>query len=152
MLPQTLVPRLSKAGWSCQVDALSASRGVSLYIDFHSNGQYILWRKLPIVRIDPRRYINAYTLTAYGYDCAVVAPDDAALSTMASRAASVIRGVSGTAYTIGNACRALYTTTGDSTDYIHGIAKYKYTYTFELRDKRTFLLPVSQIQLTCRET
>ncbi|KAF6804433.1 zinc carboxypeptidase a [Colletotrichum musicola] len=121
-------------GLKAQVDALSASRGIRFYIDFHSYGQYILW--------------------PYGYDCNYVAPDDAALRTMAQRGASGIRGVSGTSYTIGNACRALYATTGDSTDYIHGVAKSTYTYTLELRDRGTygFSLPASQIQATVRET
>jgi zinc carboxypeptidase len=73
---------------------------------------------------------------------------------MANRGATAIRGVSGTSYTIGNACRALYATTGDSTDYIHGVAKSTYTYTLELRDKGAsgFSLPASQIQPTVRET
>ncbi|KAF6827546.1 zinc carboxypeptidase a [Colletotrichum plurivorum] len=121
-------------GLKAQVDTLSASRGIRFYIDFHSYGQYILW--------------------PYGYDCNYVAPDDAALRTMAQRGATGIRGVSGTSYTIGNACRALYATTGDSTDYIHGVAKSTYTYTLELRDRGTygFSLPASQIQATVRET
>ncbi|KAF6801012.1 zinc carboxypeptidase a [Colletotrichum sojae] len=121
-------------GLKAQVDALSASRGIRFYIDFHSYGQYILW--------------------PYGYDCNYVGPGDAALRTMAQRGATGIRGVSGSSYTIGNACRALYATTGDSTDYIHGVAKSTYTYTLELRDRGTygFSLPASQIQATVRET
>ncbi|GKT93158.1 zinc carboxypeptidase [Colletotrichum tofieldiae] len=121
-------------GLKAQVDSLSASKGITLYLDIHSYGQYILW--------------------PFGYDCNYVAPDDAALRALAQRGATGIRGVSGTSYTIGNACRALYATTGDSTDYIHGVAKSKYTYTIELRDKGTygFSLPASQIQPTVRET
>ncbi|KAM5348961.1 hypothetical protein ACJ41O_008784 [Fusarium nematophilum] len=122
------------AGLKAQVDKLSSGQGIRMYLDIHSYGQYILW--------------------PYGYDCNFVAPDDAALQSMASRGASAIRSVSGTSYTIGNACRALYATTGDSTDYIHGVAKSKFTYTLELRDTGTygFALPASQIQPTCRET
>ncbi|TDZ61202.1 Metallocarboxypeptidase A [Colletotrichum trifolii] len=121
-------------GLKAQVDSLSAGRGIRFYIDFHSYGQYILW--------------------PFGYDCSYVAPDDAALQTMAQTGATGIRGVSGTSYTIGNACRALYATTGDSTDYVHGVAKSTYTYTLELRDRGTygFSLPASQIQATVRET
>lgn len=72
---------------------------------------------------------------------------------MAQRGANAIRGVSGTQYTIGNACRALYATTGDSTDYVHGVAKSTYTYTIELRDtgRYGFALPANQIQPTVRE-
>ncbi|KDN70901.1 putative zinc carboxypeptidase [Colletotrichum sublineola] len=122
-------------GLKAQIDSLSASNlGITLYLDIHSYGQYILW--------------------PFGYDCNYVAPDDAALRALAQRGATGIRGVSGTSYTIGNACRALYATTGDSTDYIHGVAKSKYTYTLELRDRGTygFSLPASQIQPTVRET
>ncbi|OHE96866.1 zinc carboxypeptidase, partial [Colletotrichum orchidophilum] len=121
-------------GLKAQIDSLSASRGITLYLDVHSYGQYILW--------------------PYGYDCKYVAPDDAALQTLAQRGATAIRGVSGTSYTIGNACRALYATTGDSTDYIHGVAKSKYTYTIELRDRGSygFSLPASQISATVKET
>ncbi|EFQ31075.1 zinc carboxypeptidase [Colletotrichum graminicola] len=122
-------------GLKAQIDSLSASQGgITLYLDIHSYGQYILW--------------------PFGYDCNYVAPDDAALRALAQRGATGIRGVSGTSYTIGNACRALYATTGDSTDYIHGVAKSKYTYTLELRDRGTygFSLPASQIQPTVRET
>ncbi|KAK2046379.1 zinc carboxypeptidase [Colletotrichum somersetense] len=121
-------------GLKAQIDSLAASKGIVMYLDIHSYGQYILW--------------------PFGYDCNYVAPDDSALRTMAQRGATGIRGVSGTSYTIGNACRALYATTGDSTDYIHGVAKSKYTYTIELRDRGTygFSLPASQIQPTVRET
>jgi hypothetical protein len=93
-------------------------------------------------------------IKAYGYDCSYVAPDEAALSALATKAATAIQGVAGTRYTTGNSCRALYATTGDSTDYIHAIGKSNYTYTYELRDTGTygFSLPASQIQATVRET
>ncbi|KAK1594166.1 zinc carboxypeptidase [Colletotrichum navitas] len=118
-------------GLKAQIDSLSS---ITMFLDIHSYGQYILW--------------------PFGYDCNYVAPDDAALRALAQRGATGIRGVSGTSYTIGNACRALYATTGDSTDYVHGVAKSKYTYTIELRDRGTygFSLPASQIQPTVRET
>ncbi|KAM0304161.1 hypothetical protein ACHAPM_002233 [Fusarium culmorum] len=117
-----------------QIDSLAAGRGISFYVDFHSYGQYILW--------------------PYGYDCSVVAPEETALSSVASRINAGIRGQSGLSYTAGNSCRALYATTGDSIDYVQGVAKAKYAYTIELRDKGTygFSLPASQIQPTVRET
>lgn len=91
---------------------------------------------------------------AYGYDCKVVAPEEAALSSVAAKINTGIRGQSGLSYTTGNSCRALYATTGDSIDYVQGVAKAKYAYTIELRDKGTygFSLPASQIQPTVRET
>jgi hypothetical protein len=91
---------------------------------------------------------------AFGYDCSFVAPDDSALNNMASIGANAVRSNSGTRYTIGNACRALYATTGDSTDYIHGVGGSTYTYTMELRDTGTygFSLPASQIKPTVTET
>lgn len=35
------------AGAKAQVDQLSSGRGIRFYIDFHSYGQYILWREYP---------------------------------------------------------------------------------------------------------
>ncbi|KAM0354932.1 hypothetical protein ACHAPU_000771 [Fusarium lateritium] len=117
-----------------QIDSVAAGKGLTFYVDFHSYGQYILW--------------------PYGYDCSVVAPEETALSAIATRINNGIRGQSGQSYTTGNSCRALYATTGDSLDYIQGVAKAKYSYTIELRDKGTygFSLPASQISATVKET
>lgn len=117
-----------------QIDTLAAGKGITFYVDFHSYGQYILW--------------------PYGYDCSVVSPEEAALSALATRLNNGIKAQSGNSYTTGNSCRALYATTGDSLDYIQGVAKAKYSYTIELRDKGTygFSLPANQIQPTVRET
>ncbi|CVK85487.1 related to carboxypeptidase A [Fusarium proliferatum] len=117
-----------------QIDSLAAGRGITFYVDFHSYGQYVLW--------------------PYGYDCSFVAPEEAALKTVGTRITNAIRSNSGQTYTAGNSCRALYATTGDSLDYIQGVAKAKYSYTIELRDRGTygFSLPASQIQATVRET
>ncbi|KAM0233533.1 hypothetical protein ACHAP5_010409 [Fusarium lateritium] len=117
-----------------QVDTLAAGKGITFYVDFHSYGQYILW--------------------PYGYDCSVVSPEEAALSALATRLNNGIKANSGNSYTTGNSCRALYATTGDSLDYVQGVAKAKYSYTIELRDKGTygFSLPANQIQPTVRET
>lgn len=91
---------------------------------------------------------------AYGYDCNVVVHNDAQHSNLATRAASAIRAVSGTSYTTGPACRTLYATTGDSTDYTDGVGNVTYSYTYELRDtgRYGFALPANQIQPTVRET
>ncbi|CCT67814.1 carboxypeptidase A4 [Fusarium proliferatum] len=117
-----------------QIDSLAAGKGITFYVDFHSYGQYVLW--------------------PYGYDCSFVAPEEAALKTVGTRITNAIRSNSGQTYTAGNSCRALYATTGDSLDYIQGVAKAKYSYTIELRDRGTygFSLPASQIQATVRET
>ncbi|KZM20888.1 uncharacterized protein EKO05_0006328 [Ascochyta rabiei] len=121
-------------GLVAQVQSLKNSRGIRLYIDVHSYGQYILW--------------------PYGYDCSLRAENDAQHRTLATNAASAIRAVSGTAYTIGPSCSTLYATTGSSTDYTDVTGNATYSYTYELRDKCTygFALPANQIQPTVRET
>ncbi|KAH8602719.1 hypothetical protein B0O99DRAFT_604044 [Bisporella sp. PMI_857] len=121
-------------GLIAHANSLRDSKGIHLYIDIHSYGQYILW--------------------PFGYDCNYVAPNDAALNALASKAAAAIRAVSGTTYTIGNSCRALYATTGSAPDYLHGVANATYAYTYELRDTGTygFQLPASQISPTVKET
>ncbi|KAF2749202.1 hypothetical protein M011DRAFT_399384 [Sporormia fimetaria CBS 119925] len=121
-------------GLVSQVQSLKNSRGIRLYLDIHSYGQYILW--------------------PYGYNCNLRAENDAAHRTIASAAATAIRGVFGTAYTIGPSCSTLYATTGSSTDYTDVTGNATYSYTYELRDKGTngFVLPASQIQPTVRET
>lgn len=117
-----------------QLQSLKASRGIRLYIDFHSYGQYILW--------------------PYGYSCTARAENDAAHRTIATNAAAAIRAVSGTRYTIGPSCSTLYATTGSSTDYTDVTANATYSYTYELRDTGAngFVLPASQIQPTVVET
>ncbi|KAF2258954.1 hypothetical protein CC78DRAFT_525474 [Lojkania enalia] len=121
-------------GLVAHVNSLRDSKGLTLYIDFHSYGQYILW--------------------PYGYNCNVVVDNDAQHRSLATRAASAIRAVSGTRYTIGPACSTLYATTGDSTDYTDAVGQSTYSYTYELRDTGNygFTLPASQIQPTIRET
>ncbi|KAF2866137.1 hypothetical protein BDV95DRAFT_213132 [Massariosphaeria phaeospora] len=121
-------------GLVAQVNALRDARGIRLYLDVHSYGQYILW--------------------PYGYDCSLRPDNDAKLRSLATSAASAIRAVSGTGYTIGPACSTLYATTGDSTDYTDVPGNATYSYTYELRDTGTygFSLPANQIQPTVRET
>lgn len=116
------------------VNTLRDSKGIKFYVDFHSYGQYILW--------------------PFGYDCSYYAPDDSALNALATKGRTALRAVSGTSYTIGNSCRALYATTGDSIDYVHGPGNSTYSYTIELRDTGSygFALPASQIQPTVKET
>ncbi|CAG5155662.1 uncharacterized protein ALTATR162_LOCUS3773 [Alternaria atra] len=121
-------------GIRAQIDSLRASRGIRLYLDVHSYGQYILW--------------------PYGYDCSLRAENDAQHRSIATRAQSAIRAVSGTAYTIGPSCSTLYATTGSSTDYTDVQGNATYSYTYELRDKGTFgfSLPANQIRPTVLET
>ncbi|KAF1935960.1 carboxypeptidase-like protein A1 precursor [Clathrospora elynae] len=121
-------------GLKAQVDSLKGSRGISLYLDVHSYGQYILW--------------------PYGYDCNLRAENDAQHRSIATRAQSAIRAVSGTAYTIGPSCSTLYATTGSSTDYTDVQGNATYSYTYELRDTGSygFTLPANQIKPTVVET
>ncbi|ORY13616.1 hypothetical protein BCR34DRAFT_663135 [Clohesyomyces aquaticus] len=121
-------------GMIAQVNQLRDSRGIRLYIDFHSYGQYILW--------------------PYGYDCSARTENDAAHRSIATGAASAISAVSGTRYTIGPSCSTLYATTESSTDSTDVTGNATYSYTYELWDTGTygFTLPVNQIQPTMRET
>ncbi|PSN61179.1 carboxypeptidase-like protein A1 precursor [Corynespora cassiicola Philippines] len=121
-------------GLVAQVNRLRDGRGIRLYLDVHSYGQYILW--------------------PYGYNCNIRPENEAQHRSLATAAASAIRAVSGTAYTIGGACSTLYATTGDSTDYTDVVGNATYSYTYELRDRGTygFVLPANQIQPTVRET
>jgi hypothetical protein len=103
----------------------------------------------------PSLYVQSNTpRRPYGYDCNARPENDAAHRTLATNAASAIRAVSGTAYTIGPSCSTLYATTGSSTDYTDVTGNATYSYTYELRDKGTygFSLPANQIQPTVRET
>ncbi|KAF2197694.1 hypothetical protein GQ43DRAFT_424031 [Delitschia confertaspora ATCC 74209] len=121
-------------GMMAQVTSLRDGKGLRLYIDFHSYGQYILW--------------------PYGYNCNLVVENDAQHRSLATAAAAAIKAVSGTAYTYGPSCSTLYATTGSSTDYTDVVGNATYSYTYELRDKGNsgFVLPVNQIQPTVRET
>ncbi|KAG8158425.1 hypothetical protein KVR01_011547 [Diaporthe batatas] len=121
-------------GLVAQILELKESSGISLYIDLHSYGQYILW--------------------AYGYDCDAIPENNAALSSAATAAKTAISGVSGTTYTIGRSCDTLYPTTGSSVDYVDAVGNATLSYTYELRDLGTygFVLPADQILPTAVET
>jgi murein tripeptide amidase MpaA len=121
-------------GLSAQVNQLRDSRGIRLYLDVHSYGQYILF--------------------PYGYDCSLRVENYAQHQSLATRAASAIKAVSGTSYTTGPSCSTLYATTGSSTDYTDVTGNATYSFTYELRDTGTygFTLPANQIQPTVRET
>lgn len=98
--------------------------------------------------------IADYYNSAYGYNCAATAENNAALQSLATAARTAIAGVSGTSYTIGKSCSTLYATTGSSVDYIDATGNATYSYTYELRDTGTygFVLPASQIRPTAVET
>ncbi|KAK3897671.1 putative carboxypeptidase precursor [Staphylotrichum tortipilum] len=110
--------------------SLSASKGIKLYIDWHSYGQYIL---IP-----------------YGYDCSKRATNHAKQLSLAQSTASKIAQSYGTKFTYGPSCSTLYATTGDSVDYMQDVAKAEYSWTIELRPTGSggggFVLPASQIR------
>lgn len=155
-------------GLVAQIQQLKASNGISLYIDFHSYGQYILWGKSMIhmarsrslagpslfAPFDTKKTFAKNGYLAYGYDCSATAENNAALQSLATAARTAIAGVSGTSYTIGKSCSTLYATTGSSVDYIDATGNATYSYTYELRDKGTygFVLPANQITPTAVET
>lgn len=140
-------------GLVAQVNSLRAGNGIRLYLDIHSYGQYMLWRKY---RKHRPVLLSHHTddRIAYGYDCSAVVHNSAQLRTLATTAAAALKAVSGTSYTIGPSCSTLYATTGSSVDYIDATGNATYSYTWELRDTGTygFQLPASQIQPTAKET
>ncbi|KAM7194412.1 hypothetical protein V8F20_007938 [Naviculisporaceae sp. PSN 640] len=109
--------------------SLQASKGIKLYIDWHSYGQYIL---LP-----------------YGFDCSARASNHARQTTLATGLANKIRESYGTRFTYGPSCSTLYKTTGSSTDYLTDVAKAELAWTIELRPTGSsssgFILPAGQI-------
>ncbi|CAP65163.1 uncharacterized protein PODANS_5_7330 [Podospora anserina S mat+] len=124
------------AGDTPEIRALTAftttlknSRGIRLYIDWHSYGQYIL---LP-----------------YGYDCSARASNHAAQSSLASGMATRIRQSYGTTFTTGPSCSTLYKTTGSAPDYMTAVGGATYAWTIELRPAGSsgggFVLPATQI-------
>ncbi|KAM6145801.1 carboxypeptidase A2-like [Phoenicopterus ruber ruber] len=88
----------------------------------------------------------------YGYKCTKPA-DYAELDALGRAAASSIRSLYGTTFTVGSICSTIYQASGGSIDwsYDYGI---KYSFAFELRDTGNygFLLPASQIIPTAQET
>ncbi|KAK3313606.1 hypothetical protein B0H66DRAFT_577562 [Apodospora peruviana] len=109
--------------------SLAAGKGIKLYIDWHSFGQYIL---LP-----------------YGYDCSARAANHARQTTLASGVASRIAQSYGTRFTYGPSCSTLYATTGSSVDYLTDVSKAELAWTIELRPTGSsssgFILPAAQI-------
>ncbi|KAK3352411.1 zinc carboxypeptidase [Lasiosphaeria hispida] len=109
--------------------SLKNSKGIKLFIDWHSYGQYIL---IP-----------------YGYNCQVRAANSARQTTLASGLATRIAQSYGTRFTYGPACSTLYATTGDSTDYLTDVGLAEFAWTIELRPTGSsgggFVLPAAQI-------
>ena len=120
-------------GLVSQVQSLQNGRGIKLYIDWHSYGQYIL--------------------TPYGYSCSAVASNQAEHDSLAAGTGSAIRAQGGTTWTTGPSCRTLYATSGSSTDYLGDVAGAEFSLTVELRDTGAngFVLPASQILPSGRE-
>ncbi|KAI5860582.1 hypothetical protein GGS23DRAFT_606845 [Durotheca rogersii] len=108
-------------------DQLAAGRGIKLYIDWHSYGQYIL--------------------TPYGYSCSASAENQSRQNTLARSTANAITSLYGTAFTTGPICSTLYATAGGSTDYFTDVNKAEFGWAIELRDtgRNGFTLPATQI-------
>ncbi|KAH9899037.1 hypothetical protein F4778DRAFT_182393 [Xylariomycetidae sp. FL2044] len=109
------------------IDTLAAGRGIKLYIDWHSYGQYIL--------------------TPYGYSCSAQASNQNAQNTLAARTGSAIAALYGTRFTTGGTCSVLYATNGGSNDYLTDVSDAEYGWAIELRDtgRNGFVLPADQI-------
>ncbi|GAW22745.1 hypothetical protein ANO14919_122880 [Xylariales sp. No.14919] len=115
-------------------DRLGAGKGIKLYIDFHSYGQYIL--------------------TPYGYSCSATAPNQSKQNTLARNTGAAIAAVHGTRFTTGQTCATLYATAGGSNDYFTDVTTAELAWAIELRDTGTygFTLPANQIIPTGEET
>ncbi|SMY25063.1 unnamed protein product [Zymoseptoria tritici ST99CH_1A5] len=115
-----------------QMTGVSAKQPIALYLDFHSYGNYLL--------------------SPYGYTASVPA-NSASQVSLAQKAGAAIKAVYGTEYTVGPSGATLYPTTGSSADFATDIAKAKYAYAIELRDKgqNGFVLPPDQIVPTGQE-
>ncbi|KAI0834519.1 hypothetical protein F5Y06DRAFT_278857 [Hypoxylon sp. FL0890] len=108
-------------------DQLADKKGIKLYVDWHSYGQYIL--------------------TPYGYSCSAVAANQAKQDSLAKSLATAIAKPYGTRFTAGPTCATLYATAGGSNDYVTDINKAEYGWAIELRDtgRNGFTLPADQI-------
>lgn len=108
---------------------LKNNKGIRLYIDWHSYGQYIL---LP-----------------YGYNCSARASNNAAQTSLAQGLAAKIKQSYGTTFTYGPSCSTLYQTTGSAPDYLTDVGGATYAWTIELRPTSSggsgFVLPAAQI-------
>ncbi|KAK3681133.1 hypothetical protein B0T22DRAFT_502587 [Podospora appendiculata] len=114
---------------------LKNSKGIKLFIDWHSYGQYILF--------------------PYGYDCSLKPANYALQSSLAAGTAARIKLSYGTSFTYGPSCSTLYATTGDSVDYLDSVGLAQYAWTIELRPTGSgtggFVLPAAQILPTAIE-
>ncbi|ORY68560.1 zinc carboxypeptidase [Pseudomassariella vexata] len=110
-------------------DKLAAGKGIKLYIDYHSYGQYIL---LP-----------------YGYSCSAVSKNSAKQNSLAATVRSTIAKSYGKTFTYGPICSTLYEATGGSTDYMTDVSGAELAWAIELRGGGSgtsgFVLPVSEI-------
>ncbi|KAI0156724.1 hypothetical protein GGR52DRAFT_198697 [Hypoxylon sp. FL1284] len=108
-------------------DDLAAGKGIKLYIDWHSYGQYIL--------------------TPYGYSCSAVVSNQANQDTLSAGTAAAIARPYGTRFTYGPICATLYPAAGGSNDYVTDVNGAEYGWAIELRDtgRNGFTLPASQI-------
>lgn len=115
---------------SAYADRLAAGKGIKLYIDWHSYGQYILtyvW--FNDIRI--HHFFSLHKLTRkqpspYGYSTSAKAPNQAAQDTLARNVATAIAAVHGKRFTTGPTAATLYVTNGGSNDYLTDVSKAQY--------------------------
>lgn len=104
------------------------------YIDFHSYSELVMF--------------------PWGYDCGVVATDDAVLREGALRSVKALKAVHGESFRSGDICNTIYQASGTTVDYAYGSENVKFSYTFELRDTGSngFVLPAKLIVPSGEET
>lgn len=127
-------------------------QGLKLFIDWHSYGQYIMYRK---ASPPPLLHCTTNTQTAYGFTCDKTISANHHVKVVARDAANAMKAVHGTVYKTGTACELLYPTSGSSEDYAYDVVGADYAYTIELRpgdnNRNGFHLPEDQIQATGEE-
>ncbi|NXS62672.1 CBPA2 Carboxypeptidase, partial [Brachypteracias leptosomus] len=114
------------------VDFIKSHGNIKAFLTLHSYSQLLMY--------------------PYGYKCTEPA-DYVELDALGKAAASSIKSLYGTTFTVGSICTTIYQASGGSIDwsYDQGI---KYSFAFELRDtgRYGFLLPAKQIIPTAEET
>ncbi|XP_065344043.1 carboxypeptidase B-like [Cloeon dipterum] len=112
---------------------MESAANFQAYLSFHSYGQLILY--------------------PYGYANNELPSDANDLKRLGNAAASAVRKLSKTRYTVGNSAEVLYRSSGASDDWAKGEAGIKYSYVVELSDtgKYGFMLPERLIKPTAAD-
>jgi len=104
----------------------------TVFITLHSYGQ--LW------------------LSPYGFSETIFPDDFEELKSMSDSCVAALTAIHGTPYRTGSSSQILYKSNGSSRDWAKGSEIFKWSYTIELRNLSSFILPPAQIIPTAEET